>query len=96
VAVDQTRRRRPPVKIDDLRVRADMRANFGVRSDGEKSAVEPDGDSLHHGVVRIDSQNLAAEQDDFGNWSRRPAVRRNFLRTLERRHPDERTDKDCR
>jgi hypothetical protein len=96
MAIDQSGRGRPPVKIDDLRIRADMRANFGVRSDREKSSVEPDGHRFHDGIMRIDGQNFPVEQNGFRRRTQRRIVRHSFGWMLKRRHPSECTDKYCR
>ena len=96
VAIDQSRRRRPPVQIDDLRVRAHVRANIDIRTDREKSSVDPDGHRFRDRVVRIDGQNLAVEQNNFRRWPRAAFLRHGFGRTFERRHPNQSTNKYCR
>ena len=80
--IDETRRGRSSLKIDDLRAAVDERRDLIVRSDsGDLSARHRD--RLCDRVARIDGQDLAVSENEIGGA-------RHLQRVAEGRDGDER------
>ena len=69
VSVDQTGSSREAVKIDDPRGRAGSPLDLGRGSHRDNLAFG-DGDSFNDGVLRVDGQDLAVDQDQVRSLRR--------------------------